>query len=71
MISPYLASSLVVLFTPENTSQFKLVKDQNSFEIYDFFLNTNLPVTLYSSMLAFRDTNKSFKLDGDLLQNVD
>ena len=29
MIAPYLASSLVNLFKPENTIQFKLVKDQN------------------------------------------
>ena len=30
MIAPYLASSLVNLFEPEQTSLFKLLKDQSS-----------------------------------------
>ena len=31
-------------------------------------MNGGMPVTLFSSMLTFTDSNKSFKLDGDLLE---
>ena len=70
MISPYLASSLVNLFKPENKSQFRLKKDLNSTKLNDFLINDGIPVTLVSNMLIFRDSNKSFKLDGDLLETV-
>ena len=33
-------------------------------------VNTIVPVTLYSNMLIFRDTKKSFKLVGDLLKRM-
>ena len=36
----------------------------------DFLENGGIPVTLYSNMLTFRDSNKFFKLDGDLLQTM-
>ena len=36
LISPYLTSSLVNLFKPENKSQFRLRKDTNSTEMNDF-----------------------------------
>ena len=36
----------------------------------DFLINTSIPVTLYSNMLTLRDSNKSFKLDGDLLKTM-
>ena len=67
MIAPYLASSLVNRFTPENKSQFKLTKDLSSTKINDFLIHANIPDTLYSEMLTFKDSNKSFKLDSDLL----
>ena len=69
MIAPYLASSLVNLFTPENKSQFRLEKDLKSIKMKDFFLiNGGIPITLFSNMLTFRD--KSFKLDGDLVESI-
>ena len=68
MIAPNLASSLVNLFTPESKRQLKLIKDQNSNRMNDFLINGGIPVTLYSNMLTFRDSSKSFKLDGDLLE---
>ena len=37
MIAPYLTSSLDNLFKPENTSQFKLIKDPTSISLNDFF----------------------------------
>ena len=70
MIAPYLASSLNNLFKPENTSQFKLLTDQNSIGIIDFSINTSIPVTIYSNTITFRDSNKSFKLDGVLLETM-
>ena len=70
MIAPYSASSLVNLFKLENKSQFRLLKDLNSTEMYDFLIHGNKPVTLYSIMLTFRDSNKSFNLDGDLLKTM-
>ena len=36
----------------------------------DFMINGGIPVTLVSNMLIFRDSNKSFKLDGDLLESI-
>ena len=35
-----------------------------------FLINTIIPVTLYSNMLTFGDSIKSFKLDGDLLKTM-
>ena len=65
-IAPYIASSLVSLFTPENKSQVILIKDLNSTKMNDFLINDGIPVSLYSNMLTFRESDKTFKLDGDL-----
>ena len=70
LIAPFLASSLVNLFKPENKSQFRLKKDLNSTKMNDFKINDGIPVTLVSNMLIFRDSNKSFKLEGDLLETM-
>ena len=35
-----------------------------------FLINEGIPVTLFSNMLLFRDSNKSFKLDGDFLETM-
>ena len=69
-MAPYLASSLVNLFISENKSQFRLGKDINSTKMNDFLLHGNIPVSLHSNMITFRDSNKSFKLDGDLLKLI-
>ena len=70
MIAPYLASFLVNLFKPESRSQFRLKKDLNSTKTYDFLIKGGIPVTLNSIMLIFRDSNKYFKIDGDLLETM-
>ena len=70
MITSFLASSLVNLFKPENKSQFRLKKDLNSTKMNDFLINKGIPVTLVSNLLIFRDSNKSFKLEGDLLEII-
>ena len=70
MIAPYLASSLVNLFKPENINQFKLIKDPNSTKINISLIHGNILVTLCSNMLTFGDSNKTLKLDGDLLKTM-
>ena len=68
MITTFLASSLVNLFKPENKSQFRRKKDLNSTKMKDFLINKGIPVTLVRNLLIFRDSIKSFKLEGDLLE---
>ena len=70
MIAPYLASFLVNLYKPENTSRFGSKKDLNSTRKNNFLINRGIPVTLYSNMLKFRDSNKSFKLDREVLETI-
>ena len=36
----------------------------------DFLINKGIPVTLVNNLLIFRDSNKSFKLEGDLLEAI-
>ena len=36
----------------------------------DFLINGGIPVSLYSNMLFFKDSNNSFKLDGGLLEAI-
>ena len=70
MLAPYLASSLVNLLRPENKSNFILVNDDNSIKVNDFLINRGIPITLYSNMLTFSDSNKHFNLDGDLSETM-
>ena len=48
----------------------RLKKDLNSSKMNDFSINECIPATLFSNMITFKDSNKSFKLDGDLLQTM-
>ena len=57
MIAPYLVSSLSIVFNLENKSQFRLRKDPNSTKINDFLIHRGIPVTLFSNMITFRDSN--------------
>ena len=68
LIAPYLASSPVEVFKSDNKSQFRLRKDPNSTKMKDFLIHEQIPITLFSNMLNFRDTNKTFRLEGDLLK---
>ena len=70
MIAPYLVSSLSNVFNLENKSQFRLRKDPNSTKLNDFLIHRGIPVTLFSNMITFRDSNKSFKLEGDILKLI-
>ena len=70
MIAPHLTTSLVEVFKKDNKSQFRLRKDPNSTKMNDFLIHGNIPITLFSNMITFRDSNKSFRLEGDLLKVV-
>ena len=70
MIAPYLASSLVEVFKKDNKSQFRLRKDPDSTKLNDFLIHGKIPVTIFSNMITFRDTDKTFRLKGDLLKVI-
>ena len=70
LIAPYLSSSSVNLFKPEIKSQFRLRKANNSTKMNNFLIHRGTPVTLFCNMITFRDSNKSFKLEGDLLKLI-
>ena len=70
MIAPYLTTSLIEVFEKDNKSQFRLRKDNNSTKMNDFLIHGTIPVTIFSNMIIFRDSNKSFRLEGDLLKLI-
>ena len=70
MIAPYLTTSLVEVFKKDNKSQFRLRKDNNSTKMNDFLIHGTIPVTIISNMITFRDSKKSFRLEGDLLKLI-
>ena len=70
ILATYLMSSLSKITNPENTSQFKLVKDSSSNRVNDLKIHNSIPITLYGNMLTFRDTKKQFELTGDLLEMI-
>ena len=70
ILATYLMSPLSRITNPENSSQFKLVKDSSSNRVNDLKINKAIPITLYGNMLTFRDTNKQFELKGDLLEMI-
>ena len=70
ILASHLITPLSRITNPENSSQFKLVKDPNSNRVNDLLMKNKIPITLYGNMLTFRDTNKQFELTGDLLEMV-
>ena len=70
ILATYLMPPLSKITNPENTSQFKLVKDHNSNRVNDLKINKTIPITLYGNILTFRDTNKQFELNGDLSEMI-
>ena len=63
-------SLLSKITNPENTSQFKPVKDSTSNRVDDLKTNKTIPVTLHDNLLTFHDTNKEFELKGELLKMI-
>ena len=70
MIAPYLTTSLVEVFKKDSKSQFRLRKDPNSSKMNNFLIHGNIPVTIFSNMITFRDSTKTFRLEGDLLKVI-
>ena len=70
ILATYLMSPLSKITNPENTTQFKLVKDSTSNRVNDLKINNSIPITLHNNLLTFRDTNKQFELKGDLLKMI-
>ena len=70
LIAPYLTTSFVEVFKKDNKSQFRLRKDPNSTKMNDFLIHGTIPVTIFSNMITFRDSNKTFRLEGDLLKVI-
>ena len=68
IIESYLMFPLSNIINPENSTQFKLVEDSISNGVNDLKINNSIPITLHNNLLTFRDTNKQFKLKGDLLK---
>ena len=70
ILTSFLMSPVSKITNPENTSQFRLVKDPISNRVNDLLIKNKIPITLYGSMLTFRDTNKQFELTGGLLEMI-
>ena len=70
ILATHLMTPLSKITHPENTTQFKLVKDSNSNRVNDLKINKTIPITLYNNMLTFRDTGKEFELKGDFLKLI-
>ena len=63
-------SSRIEVLKSDNKGQFRLIKDLNSNKPNDFLVIEKVPVTIFINMLTFRDTNKVFKLEGDLYKVI-
>ena len=63
-------SPLFKITNPENTSQFKLVKDHNSNRVNNLLIHNTIPITLYNNFLTFPDNNKVFEPKGDVLELI-
>ena len=70
MIATYLLSPLSKIVNPEHFNQLKLSKYSKSNRVNDLLINKTIPVTLYDNLLTFRDTDKKFELEGDLLEMI-
>ena len=70
IIDSYLLSPPSKITNPENTTQFKLAKYYTSNKVIDLLIQNSIPITLHDNLLTFRDTNKQFELNGDLLEMI-
>ena len=50
ILASYFMSPLSKITNPENTTQFKLVKDHISNRVNDLLIKTTIPITLYNNM---------------------
>ena len=71
IISSYLLSPLAKITNPENSTQFKLVKDSNSNRVNDVKINKSIPITLHINLLTFRDSGKKIRIKRRSFENND
>ena len=69
-IATHFLSPLSEIINPEHTSQFKLVRYPTSNRINNLFIDKTKPVALYNILLTFRETDKKFELQRDLLKMI-
>ena len=70
ILASYLMSPLSIMTKPENTTQFKLLKNAISNRVDALKINKSVPITLYNNLLTFLDTSGGFELKGDLLKLI-
>ena len=63
-------SPLSKIINLESNSQIKQVKDPDSYRVKGLLINKTKPITLYDSLLIFRDTDKKFELIRELLKMI-
>ena len=63
-------SSLAKITNPENSTEFKLVKDSSYNRKNDLLIKNTIPITLHENLLTFRDSSKVFDLNGDVLEMI-
>ena len=68
ILSSHLLSSLSKIINTDHTSQFKLIKDPQLNRVNGLLLNKTIPVLVYNKLLTFRDTDKKFELQENLLK---
>ena len=70
IIASYLLSPFSKITNPENTSQFKLIKDSSSSRVNDLLIHNTIPITVHDNLLKFRDSNEEVESKGDLLKMI-
>ena len=70
IVASYLMSLLSKITNPENSGQFKLLKDANSNRVKDLLLHNSIPISLHGNLLTFRDAGRVFELKLDLLEMI-
>ena len=63
-------SPLSKINIPENTTQFKLVKDYTSKRVINLLMQNSISITSHGNLLTLRDPVKEFELKGDLLEMI-
>ena len=61
ILASYLMFPLSKITKPENTTQFKFLKYQNSKRVNDLLLHNTIPIFLHDNLLTIRDTGKEFE----------
>ena len=70
IVASYLLSLSINLVKPENTNQYKPVKDSHSNKVKDLLINKIIPISPYDHLLILGDSNKKIELIRDLLKMI-